>query len=246
MSAADRSTVVDPFRGWDAAYLLGSLSAAERREFEVHLEECSSCVAAVAELAGLPGLLSKVSADDAAALLGDEEATGPAPSPPPTLLPRLVHSVRSQRRRRMVSAVAGLAVVAAAIVLVVPLLFPAAAPASAPSGARAAAELSLSQVSPSPLRASIRLVPQAWGTRIEMDCHYAAASATPGYGAAAPAGYAMWVTDAAGHATQVATWTAGPGQDAEPAGTTGLTVKQIAAVDVRSTATGAILLRGSP
>jgi hypothetical protein len=54
------------------------------------------------------------------------------------------------------------------------------------------------------------------------------------------------VTDAAGNATQIATWTAGPGQDAEPAGTTSLTPSQIASVDVRAVSTGAVLLRGSP
>ena len=28
---------------WDAAYVLGSLSSAERREFEAHLSVCPSC-----------------------------------------------------------------------------------------------------------------------------------------------------------------------------------------------------------
>src|ERR1700753_2641377 len=49
---------------WDAAYVLGSLSAADRREFEAHLEECPACREAVAELSGIPALLSLLSLDE--------------------------------------------------------------------------------------------------------------------------------------------------------------------------------------
>ena len=230
----------DTFRDWDAAYLLGSLSPADRRDYELHLERCESCAEAVAEIIGLPGLLSKVTADEASALLEDGEA--PAPTVPSTLLPRLVHSVRHRRRRRVLVSTLGLVAAAAAIVLIVPLLFPTAVPPAGP----ATAAVSLSQVAPSPLQASIRLVPQAWGTRVEMNCRYAKLSDGSNYGMGSLADYAMYVTDAAGNSTQIATWMAGPGQNAEPAGTTSLTVKQIAAVDVRSVTTGAVLLRGSP
>ncbi|MDI3314665.1 MAG: carotenoid oxygenase family protein [Mycobacterium sp.] len=43
---------------WDAAYVLGSLSDVDRREFEAHLGECASCRDAVTELSGMPALLS--------------------------------------------------------------------------------------------------------------------------------------------------------------------------------------------
>jgi hypothetical protein len=231
----------DAFRDWDAAYLLGSLSAAERRGFEHHLEGCASCAAAVAELAGLPGLLSKVTVNDASALLGDGEAL----APPATLLPRLVHSVRRRRRRRILVSTLGFVAAAAAIVLAVPLLMQATVPSAGPAtSAVSQAQIALSQVVPSPLQASIRLVPQPWGTRVEMNCRYAAQSSGDGY--VTSADYAMYVTDAAGQATQIATWTAGPGEDAEPAGTTSLTPGQIVFVDVRAVSTGAVLLRGSP
>src|SRR5262245_29684543 len=39
---------------WDAAYVLGSLSPADRREFEAHLSGCPFCGQAVAELSGMP------------------------------------------------------------------------------------------------------------------------------------------------------------------------------------------------
>ncbi|WP_110589603.1 zf-HC2 domain-containing protein [Microbacterium suaedae] len=45
---------------WDAAYVLGALSPADRARFEEHLEECGPCRASLTELAPLPGLLSRV------------------------------------------------------------------------------------------------------------------------------------------------------------------------------------------
>ena len=47
----------DKFAQWDAAYVLGALSPAERREFEEHLASCPACQAAVSELVAIPGLL---------------------------------------------------------------------------------------------------------------------------------------------------------------------------------------------
>ena len=53
---------------WDAAYMLGSLCCADRREYEAHLSTCVSCRLAVSELCGLPGLLRRLSLDDVLAL----------------------------------------------------------------------------------------------------------------------------------------------------------------------------------
>ncbi|HTM83792.1 MAG TPA: zf-HC2 domain-containing protein, partial [Mycobacterium sp.] len=53
---------------WDAAYVLGSLSSADRREYEAHLAGCGSCRAAVAELSGMPALLSRLDRDQVAAI----------------------------------------------------------------------------------------------------------------------------------------------------------------------------------
>ncbi|WP_026075456.1 zf-HC2 domain-containing protein, partial [Cellulomonas massiliensis] len=58
----------DPYREWDAAYVLGALDPDERRAFEQHLQGCPACTAAVAELAGLPGMLRAVAPEDARAL----------------------------------------------------------------------------------------------------------------------------------------------------------------------------------
>jgi RNA polymerase sigma-70 factor (ECF subfamily) len=235
--------VSDRYSDWDAAYVLGSLTPADRREYETHLASCTECSAAVAELAGLPGLLAKVPVTDVDALV---EGTGPLPVPS-TLLPRLIRSAE-RRRRRTRGLIVGIAVAAAAaaaaIVIAIPL-----ATGSGLGGTPVAERVSLTKVVASPLSADIRLIKEGWGTRIEMDCRYGKPSTT-GYQAgdatAAPRGYAMYVTDAAGEATQVATWTATPGSAVEPSGTTSLDLDQIASVEVRSSANGAVLLRGKP
>ena len=56
----------DKYAHWDAAYVLGSLSEMDRREFEAHLDECRTCRDAVTELAGMPALLSLLDPDDIA------------------------------------------------------------------------------------------------------------------------------------------------------------------------------------
>ncbi len=60
---------------WDAAYVLGSLSPADRREFEAHLSVCPSCTQAVAELSGMPALLSKLDSDTVASI--DDHTASP-------------------------------------------------------------------------------------------------------------------------------------------------------------------------
>jgi len=98
------NAIPDRFAQWDAAYVLGALSPAERREFEEHLATCPHCQAAVSELAALPGLLAQVSPADAAmlSLAAENEAehgeatTGGAETelvetgPPPSLLPKIL------------------------------------------------------------------------------------------------------------------------------------------------------------
>lgn len=71
-------TVADPYREWDVAYVLGSLSPAERKEYERHLIECAGCASEVTGLSGLPGIMSAVPREKAAALLSEDHAVHPA------------------------------------------------------------------------------------------------------------------------------------------------------------------------
>jgi hypothetical protein len=106
--------------------------------------------------------------------------------------------------------------------------------------------VSLSKVVPNPLTASIRLTPEGWGTRIDMDCSYGEPATPYRTGDTTPVarGYALFVTDESGNTTEVATWSAAPGSRVEPSASTSVPISQIASVDVRSI-DGTVLLRGS-
>ena len=109
---------VDEFATWDAAYVLGALSPADRRRFEHHLDDCAHCRESVAELAGVPGMLALVPRDTALAMLDDEPETDPAPA---DLLPRLAAATQRRRRRGLwVSVGAAVAAAAAAVAIAVP------------------------------------------------------------------------------------------------------------------------------
>jgi hypothetical protein len=224
----------DEFVLYDAAYVLGALSPAERRDFEDHLKSCAACSSAVGELAGLPGLMSKVSV---------EQLTAEVEAPPETLLPSLARAVRRERGRRRMTV--GAAAAAAACMIVVGAMAltgtdppdqPSAAPSSAaPSGT---AKLALSAVVPSSVTASAQLVDMAWGTRIDLTCSYDAKGSAPAGGFP----YALVVIDRSGVAQQVAAWRALPGRELTVLGSSSLARRDIAAVEVRRLS-GLVLLR---
>ena len=73
--------MTDPYREWDVAYLLGSLSPAEQKEYERHLGTCAACKSEVAALDGLTSIMSALPRAQAAELLPrgtpSPEAKGP-------------------------------------------------------------------------------------------------------------------------------------------------------------------------
>jgi anti-sigma factor RsiW len=86
------------FAMWDAAYVLGSLSAADRREFEVHMANCPACRDAVADLSGVPALLSQLDREEVAAI-DHMSVTEPSSRQVDKLLDeRLAHRGRARRR----------------------------------------------------------------------------------------------------------------------------------------------------
>jgi hypothetical protein len=96
----------------------------------------------------------------------------------------------------------------------------------------------LAQTVSSKLSADARLVPERWGTTIEISCRYDEL-ATPSERAR---GYALYVTDTSGKSQLVATWTSSPGTTVKPAATTKLQRNEIKALDIRSSETGRVLL----
>ncbi|MEO8519089.1 MAG: zf-HC2 domain-containing protein [Dermatophilaceae bacterium] len=223
----------DEFALYDAAYVLGALSPADRRQFEEHLLGCPACAASVAELAGLPGLMSKVS---------QEQLSAEAEPLPETLLPSLARAVRRERRRRRLAV--GTAAAAAAVLIGVgataisrpdsPARPPLASTASPTSGT---ASLPFSAVVPSPVTASARLVDMAWGTRVDLTCAYR----SNGLYRAVGVPYALVVIDRAGVSQQVATWTSVPDRQLTVVGASSLARGDIASVEIRTLSGQAIL-----
>jgi len=229
------------FAEWDAAYVLGALSPAERREFEEHLDGCAKCRAAVTELSALPGLLGRIDDARAFALLEDAEAESPVePTAPADLVARIQDRERRDRIRRRIG-MGGALVAAAAIAAVLALVLPPAlSPAVQPTFA---AELTPTDPSV-PVEASIALTSVAWGTRIEMNCGYHPAAPGPD-GGYAPVSYALWVVDRAGAESSLSTWTAAAGGTVSIAADTALALSDIAQVEVRSATGVQVLLRTS-
>jgi carotenoid cleavage dioxygenase-like enzyme len=66
---------------WDAAYVLGALSDADRREFEAHLAGCISCQEAVNELTAVSPLLSLLDYDQVVGADATDESAAVPPCP---------------------------------------------------------------------------------------------------------------------------------------------------------------------
>jgi carotenoid cleavage dioxygenase len=79
---------------WDAAYVLGALSDAERREFEAHMVGCSACRTAVADLTGLPPLLSLLDYDQVSGVDAADLASATAPPCPELLTPLMAKAIQ--------------------------------------------------------------------------------------------------------------------------------------------------------
>lgn len=102
-----------PFVRDDGAYVLGALTPAERLDFERHLADCPDCSRRVQELAGLTGLLARVSPQ-----VMDDQSAEDVPPVPDSVLSSLLGDVRRERRRRrwLAAGLAAAAVVAGAAI----------------------------------------------------------------------------------------------------------------------------------
>lgn len=216
---------------WDAAYVLGSLSAADRREFEAHLAGCPACREAVADLSGVPALLSQLSRADVAAI--DESDRAPEMSP--QLLPSLLEAVRWRRRRTRLT---WLASAAAAVVLGIGVLVGVNDFVGTQTQPTTSAQ-PMSQVGTKLLTSTISLSSEHWGTFINLRC----------FCLAPPDAHhdtlAMVVVGRDGSQTRLATWVAEPGHTATPAGSISTPMEQIASVRVVAADSGQVLLERS-
>jgi anti-sigma factor RsiW len=219
----------DPFREWDSAYVLGMLSPDDRRAFERHLATCTACAAAVADLAGLPGILSLLTPAEAVALDSPEpDEHLRSARHEPDLIPRLATAAARQRRRRRVQVGALILAASAVIGFSGFALGTALTPPASTSVAHAPALRAMSQVVPGAMTAQLALSEKAWGTRLDWTCDYRTANWS-----STPPTYDLVVTDSSGRETTVATWTAAKSAAAGLVASTSVPTAQIRSVEIR-------------
>lgn len=230
------------------AYVLGALEREERARLEAHLETCAICREELDRLAPLPGLLSRLTLDEAEVLetteLGpapldpakaDSETAGllelsPQPEPARSSAPleRALFAVARERRRsRLVRtvAVAAALVLAAAALVGGPLLDDDGGDGPAPLTA-AASDLRTG------VHGSAELTREPWGTRVELSL----AGVRPGE-------HCRLVARAVGGRAEVAaTWRAGYLGTAEVPGAVAIPADRLASLDV-VTADDRVLVR---
>jgi predicted anti-sigma-YlaC factor YlaD len=226
------------FAHHDGSYVLGALSPAERRSYEQHLSTCAECARSVRELAGLPGLLSRV---DSSAL----ETPPPRRPVPDTLLPTLVDRVRRTRRRRAF-VTAGVAAAAAVAAVTVGTLAvtgtvdnestPGASthgPSMSPTTTSTGPELQAMQpIGSVPVRASLMLESVSWGTRIDMTCTYVSDGGD--YEPATEATYVLVIRTRDGRREPVGTWRAQSETTTRLSAATAAAIDQISSVEVQT------------
>ncbi|MBI4900574.1 MAG: zf-HC2 domain-containing protein, partial [Actinobacteria bacterium] len=164
------------------AYVLGGLNDDDHAAFAAHVRECTTCQRELAQVSGIPRLLDLASPE----ALTQPSALG-EPSPQPVL-----ELVRARRRRsRVLMAVA-------AVVLGVAML--GAGTALGMTLGRTPAPVAAAKVTATPGAGSkaavqVAFITKAWGTELQVD------------GANLPTAgeMALWVNDAVGRETQVAT-----------------------------------------
>jgi len=213
------------FAHYDGAYVLGALSPAERLLFERHLPGCAECSRAVQELAGLTGLLARVSPD----VLESPPVDEPLPQ---TLLPALLREVRRAQRRRTWFT-AGLAAAAALVVTVGTLgLTGAFEPATSPPSSTSQPSRAMVPLDQERIWGDLALTSVSWGTRLDLTCGYATGEDAWGWSEGST--YALFVRSQDGQVEQVATWNGLPGKTVRITAATATSRDEIASVEVRA------------
>jgi Putative zinc-finger len=156
-----------PFGHDDAAYVLGALSTSERLQFEKHLAGCEDCTRSVCELAGIPGLLSRIDSEVLTVLPADEAV-------PESLLPGLARAARRSRRRRVLGTAGAAAAVTALVASVGVSQLGLGDDATAPGGGteETMTVLAMNPVGEVPVQADLAMESVTWGTRLELTCTY--------------------------------------------------------------------------
>lgn len=178
---------------WDAAYVLGALTPADRRVYEEHKERCRTCRDSVDELSSMPGLLAQIRPESDLAHSSDEPV-----DPTITMLPvGRRHPGLGRRLAIWVAAAAAVLLLAVPAVLMLQTTDDAVSVALQPLDSEPAA-----------MSIQVTLASTDWGTRLSVECEYPADMDYQ----ERQTWYALMATDADGSSTQVSTWRMVPGE----------------------------------
>ena len=206
-------------------YVLGAIDPAERSQVDRHITGCRECRDELAGLAGLPALLSRVSADEVGRISLEDAGAAPADATPPGDLLESVLSLTAARRRRQhrwraVAAAAAVVVAAAGIVAGLRLASGAPDSASAPPASWQTARTTSAL---SGVTATLRYDREPWGTAMDIQVIGVPNGTT----------CQLWVTDAQGVHLAVSGWTVASGYaTAWYAGSSWVTASQVQGFDV--------------
>ncbi|MGE0217117.1 anti-sigma factor family protein [Mycolicibacterium sp.] len=207
---------------WEAAYLFGALTEAERWEFEQFLASEPACAAALQEFAAIPALLNALPYEDAIALIDERpRVTETTPNAPATTTitmecPR-TWSVRTKWTAGLVSAAALMAVGGAVGYIALPEV--------------PVPEVALKAMAPGVregISASLSIAERHWGTRLDWECRYTKPWAT------AVTTYNLVLTTNAGEEVSVASWAPGEDPGTDLAAATRIPVSQIHTIEIRA------------
>ncbi|WP_123025144.1 hypothetical protein [Mycolicibacterium stellerae] len=220
--------MIDDIAQWDAAYVLGALSRQDRRDFEVYLAVNPERAAALTELAGLPGVLNRLSRDEAIALT-EQPADAAVDPRSRDLMPSLA-SVAAKRHRRSRRSMLAAGVAAAAVVAIGAGVIGADA-FSGPGPQAAGPAYAAMQPMKIGLNAALAVTEKKWGTRLDWTCEY-----VEDWARSAPA-YDIVVTTIEGVESTVGTWRPAGDRGGELAASTAIPTAEIHTVDIRVSGT---------
>jgi len=235
---------IDRYREWDAAYVLGALSTDERREFEQHLVGCEACQSGVAGLAGMPGLLMKIDATTAEALVSTtvRENEFVLPLAPIQNLAQAMIKRRSIARRRFAAGMA----IAASVVMVIGLIVGVNIGSSSKPGSNQDAvattgiKVAMVPIGTNAMVVNMHVTKKAWGTQFSWNCVYGSDSSAW----STPQAYDLVITDTSGVSTTVATWSQSGSGAKGLVASTGIPLSMIKTIDVRYSNSNSSVVRG--
>ena len=218
----------DPFKDWDAAYVLGALSHEERREYESHLAHCDECSGAVSFFAGIPGILGKLDSKTAVGLIDGATTESSDESLFLQKLAKRAEQVRGKTRIRLTIGIVAAAIISISVGVTTGVLVHSSSSVATSDSNSIGTLMRVTNLQPQVMTASFRITSKAWGTRFDWNCSY---PATPRYGQSLTS-YDLAVIDTSGRRSIIATWSSSGSKAVGLAATSALPQSQIKSVEV--------------